>query len=272
MFAFPSLGTIYSTIAARIPCTVCFDRPVALVRRHGDKVTLRDTTGAEETFDHIIFATDAETALRSLERPSFAERWVLGRVRYFNDITVTHTDAAYMHKHYDVDEARGDQYYVRTHPQHPELIEMSFNLRNYQPQLRRDVYQTIFLDDTKKDTWTIDEIAPEKVLLRKWWRQFSHTWRHFAFTVPFVRFIQGKRNTWFCGGYTMFNTHEMAIMSGLAVAERLGAPYPFEEDVLAMKQFDQLLAVSHGTTRAKVRKQLAQRQRGATATHRKDAR
>ena len=33
------------------------------------------------------------------------------------------------------------------------------------------------------------------------------------------------------------NTHEMAVVSGLAVAYRLGADYPFEDDELAALQF-----------------------------------
>lgn len=38
-------------------------------------------------------------------------------------------------------------------------------------------------------------------------------------------------------------------MSGLAVAVRLGADYPFEHDAFATKQFDQYLKYSHGYIR-----------------------
>ena len=127
-----------------------------------------------------------------------------------------------------------------------------------------------------------------KVLLEKWWRQMSHTWRHFLFVVPWVRFMQGRQvrcgggggggccvlgllegdrmpysvaifcffffslslsflnswqHTWYCGAYTLFNTHELAIVSGLAVAQRLGAEYPFDHDDLAATQFDKLMQV-----------------------------
>ena len=53
--------------------------------------------------------------------------------------------------------------------------------------------------------------------------------------------LQGRKNSWFCGSYTLVNTHEIAIISGLAVAERLGAPYPFQDDKLALKQFETYL-------------------------------
>jgi hypothetical protein len=32
--------------------------------------------------------------------------------------------------------------------------------------------------------------------------------------LPQVQFLQGRRHTWFAGGYTLFNTHEIATMSG----------------------------------------------------------
>lgn len=64
-----------------------------------------------------------------------------------------------------------------------------------------------------------------------------------------VRFLQGRQHTWLCGSYTLFNTQEIAVMSGLAVAERLGAPYPFADDPLAAKQFDMFLGITHGAKR-----------------------
>jgi predicted NAD/FAD-binding protein len=66
-----------------------------------------------------------------------------------------------------------------------------------------------------------------------------------------VRLLQGRKHTWVCGSYTLFNTQEIAVMSGLAVAERLGADYPFPDDSLAAKQFDMYLGIAHGAKRRK---------------------
>ena len=41
-------------------------------------------------------------------------------------------------------------------------------------------------------------------------------------------------------------------MSGLAVAERLGAEYPFGHDSLAAAQFDMFLGIAHGRARRRV--------------------
>ncbi len=61
-----------------------------------------------------------------------------------------------------------------------------------------------------------------------------------------MRFLQNRRHTWHAGSVTLFNTHEIAVMSGLAVADRLGAPYPFSHDKLATQQFDTYLKLAHG--------------------------
>ena len=64
--------------------------------------------------------------------------------------------------------------------------------------------------------------------------------------VPWVWALQGRRRTWFAGSWTLFNTHDIAIASGLAAAERLGAPYPFGHNKLAAATYDTVLGVSHG--------------------------
>jgi predicted NAD/FAD-binding protein len=261
MFAFPRLSELYAAWVKRIEDSGCavfrFNCAVASVDRTSQsargKVVVRAADGRSDEFDEIVFACDAELPLRVLDRTTRMERFALGNVRYFNDITVTHEDHEYMQKHYDMHPDRPDQYFIRIHPDNLQRVDMSFNLSNYQPQLvgqPRAVYQTIFLDDTHRESWTMDEIREDKILLKKWWRQFAHTHTHFAFTVPFVRFLQGKHHTWYCGAYTLFNTHEIAIISGLAVAERLGAPYPFAHDSLALKQFDMYMEFIHGQKRA----------------------
>jgi len=43
------------------------------------------------------------------------------------------------------------------------------------------------------------------------------------------------------------NMHELACVSGLAVAYRLGAEYPFPDDEFASTFFKMYLLLSHGT-------------------------
>merc|ERR1712032_1606926 len=116
------------------------------------------------------------------------------------------------------------------------------------------VFQTIYLDEAQRDLWTIKELDPDKVLGRAWWKAFSHTYKHFRNVVPWVWSMQGHKNTWYCGSWTMFNTHDIAICSGLAVAERLGAPYPFRNNATASATFDTVLNASHMRWRNRDRK------------------
>ena len=65
-------------------------------------------------------------------------------------------------------------------------------------------------------------------------------------------FAQGARSTFYAGSYTLVNTHEIAIISGLAAAYRLGADYAFADDQLAADQFDLFLSINHGRRRKRV--------------------
>ena len=197
--------------------------------------------------------------MKVVQEPTVKQQTILGNVHYFDDVTFTHTDLDYMNAHYNV-HFDSDQYFIHSDVQHPERpLEMSFNLSNYQPHLialKRDqypqlnIFQTIYLNKLESDQWSVDKLDKKKVVLERWWRQFAHVWQHFLFTVPLMRFMQRENpHVLYAGAYTMFNTHEIACISGLAAAHRLGASYPFEDDGLAVKQFDLYLNYVYGECR-----------------------
>jgi predicted NAD/FAD-binding protein len=55
--------------------------------------------------------------------------------------------------------------------------------------------------------------------------------------TPLVRFIQGRKRTLYAGAWTLINTHEVAVCSGFAAAERLGARHPFASDGAASRSY-----------------------------------
>ena len=262
MFAFDRLATIYQSLVDRCisisggQTKFYFNRAIDHVSSTSVYTSSSQLLGS---FDTILYACDAETVLRLVQTPSRIQRAVLGNVRYFDDVTFTHTDLDYMKAHYTV-HLDSDQYFIhsdRNDPRRP--LEMSFNLSNYQPALialkrqqapQLNIFQTIYLNKLESDQWTIGKLDKQKVLLERWWRQFAHVWQHFLFTVPLMRFVQREHaHTLFAGAYTMFNTHEIACVSGLAAAHQLGAPYPFEHDALAVKQFDLYMNYVYGQCR-----------------------
>lgn len=271
---------------------------------------LGEHTGPEsetEIFDDLIMCTLADDAKKLLgATATWRERFVLGGAKFFDDITITHSDSDYFQKIYETkfdpelcakpkskaqeqqikfakDEAEGEEgepggyrpmYYTHSYPEDMQKIEMSFDCTNYQHQFRLDheaskppipyekhVFQSIFLDKTQRHLWTIDQIDKEKIVESKWWHQLGHRWQHYLRVVPGMMFINGKNRTLFAGSWTLVvsrsdiaqpsmltfaqNMHELACVSGIAAAYRLGADYVKFDD-FAEDFFSNYLLISHG--------------------------
>ncbi|CAF2658622.1 unnamed protein product [Rotaria sp. Silwood2] len=262
MFAFDKLSNIYQSLVDKC-IHISHNQTKFYFNQTIKKVSLTNVyTNSNQfnnSFDVIIFACDAETILKINEKSTRYQQAILGNIRYYDDVTYTHIDLNYMNTYYTV-HLDFDQYFIYTNINDShQPLEMSFNLSNYQPHLiglkrekypNLNIFQTIFLNKFESKKWTIEKLDKNKIILERWWRQFAHVWQHFLFTVPLIRFIQEENsNILYAGAYTMFNTHEIACISGLAAAHELGATYPFEKDPLAVKQFDLYMNFVYGKCR-----------------------
>ncbi|KAE9990062.1 hypothetical protein EG327_001914 [Venturia inaequalis] len=218
-----------------------------------------DAQETQEEYDEIVLCVLADTAKRILAKTaSLPERRILGSCKFANDITVTHNDTEYIKKHYEVtfnaeqavsslsgidQSARTNaaqkeggfkpMYLIKTYPTDRSKLEMCFDCTNYQAQFppeldfSKHVFQTIFLNnDRDRKLWDLDEIDESKIIRKDWWHQLCHGWTHYAFVVPWMWLIQGKKNTRFAASWTMINAHEIACISGISAAVSLGADYP----------------------------------------------
>ena len=79
-------------------------------------------------------------------------------------------------------------------------------------------------------------IDPSKIVMKHWFQHIVHDVRH-RLPDPRVRFIQGKRRTWYCGAHTLINSQETCFVTGLVAARQLGADYPFD-DIETRKWFN----------------------------------
>ena len=111
MLAFPNLNDVYAAWqnyleerGARIHLGT---EVLQVLERKKDRVVLRykpsddeDGTNSDiECFDELIFAADADSCLKILgEEATWKEKKILGNVKYFYDISVTHYDREYMAK------------------------------------------------------------------------------------------------------------------------------------------------------------------------------
>ncbi|KAL4735850.1 hypothetical protein BDV11DRAFT_173450 [Aspergillus similis] len=309
MYTFPQLGKFYAEwkddLEENKGVRMLLGTEVEIMHRAGDAAVLAMHTPdgkKTEAFDYLVLCTPADESLKLLGRhATWKERWVLGGVKFFDDVTVTHSDADYFNSIFEtsvrdelVSNARGpssslsattaskrqDQltfanapskceedgwtgfnpmYYTHSYANEQDKIEMGFDCTNYQHQFRdavgvgnppypagQHVYQTIFLDKTRQDLWTWDSINENKIIGKKWWHQFGHRWQHYARVVPGMMFVNSLKNrTLFAGAWTMVNMHEIACISGIAAAYRLGASYDHFDD-FAQEVFAKYLLVCHG--------------------------
>ncbi|KAF8444103.1 hypothetical protein L210DRAFT_3502733 [Boletus edulis BED1] len=216
------------------------------------------------------------------ENASWLEKKILGNVKYLCEVSVTHSDLDYTNK-----KEFAPLYFIRSYPDDKKKVEMSFDLTNYQPQFKGEhsrgpqtasnmapppgpppslsshVFQTMFLDrDGSSEKWSKDSCWDGTL-------DDVHQWQ-----VPYdvcgrfsVRRLALVRPSYSDSHHP--DMHEIAVVSGLAAAYRLGAacvfqltmelvdggttevprsrlPYPFVQDDTCKRLFRLCLAVSHG--------------------------
>ncbi|KAF8321731.1 FAD/NAD-P-binding domain-containing protein [Clavulina sp. PMI_390] len=174
MYGFPKLHDVYAawaeenqkthSVTYKLGCEVTSivsrSKKGGVVLEYKASLDGRDIT--TETFDKLVMACDADSALKILGKAStWRERKVLGSVKYLWDVTITHNDVDYMNKVrgyyetsfnpnlsasptseedeeaiYIAERAFRPLYYTMQYDSDKKKIEMSFDLTHYQPQFR----------------------------------------------------------------------------------------------------------------------------------------
>jgi uncharacterized protein len=87
--------------------------------------------------------------------------------------------------------------------------------------------------------WSEDALPPRGVVAAR------EQWSHYVATPRSIEArgrlhtLQGVNRTWFCGGWTTLDYHEAALVSGMVIAEALGAEYPFAALPRAVRTFEE---------------------------------
>jgi hypothetical protein len=201
--------------------------PVEGISRHARGVNIR-VDGNVESFDHVVMATDAHTALHLLDEATPAERLLLGDVYYEPCRMVVHTDPAVM----PADDDEWAAYSYRAAGCHPMAVGSYSNyyLRRVQSWIKNDIFAT-----TNPPEGLID---PKKVIhVQDGWKHIRGDSLQYLRAAEMYR-IQGTKRTWHCGSHVADSAwHEGSLRTGLAVAAALGADYPFEDDPAARQSF-----------------------------------
>jgi predicted NAD/FAD-binding protein len=218
-------ANLYRRMSNEFRDSVRLSRGVRKIMRDDHGVTLHDHAGKQERFDSVILACNANQALMMLDRPSRPETFVLSAVRYESELhnhAVVHTDASVLGNP-ETDTLATRSNYVEHYGHRPDNYEITYIMHNQQPWAKRSDKPCLV---TYNPTHAID---PSKVLKRWWFQHVVHDVHHVAVTMNAFPFIQGQRNTYYCGAHTAINSQEHGLISGLAAARQLGADYPFED-------------------------------------------
>jgi hypothetical protein len=185
-------------------------QPVRSVKRAETSVTVRAGDRFEETFDHVVIASHADSALAMLDNPTSDERRLLGAFRYSRNRAVLHRDPSLMPR----DRWLWSSWnYLSQAGAKAENCNITYWMNALQPlNTRTDFFVTLN---------PAHEPAPGTI-------ERDMVYDHPIFTPetgaaqPALWSLQGKRRTWFCGSYFGAGFHEDGLQSGLAVAEQLG--------------------------------------------------
>jgi predicted NAD/FAD-binding protein len=177
---------------------------IGRVTRNLSGVTLADSQGNTESFDHAVIATHADQALAMLADADAAEHRLLGAFRYTRNRAVLHSDPAFMPRRRA---AWSSWNYVETHAG----AQVTYWMNRLQPWLDG---ASLFV--------TLNPMSnPAQIIIEE-------TYAHPVLDLPAMAAqrelwsLQGRRHTWFCGAYFGAGFHEDGLQAGLAVAEDLG--------------------------------------------------
>lgn len=218
MLALPPLRAVYDALGrelVRRGVVVRTSTAARAVEERGAQVVVTPSgSGAAAVFDRVIVACQVPDILPLLPAKHKA-RGVLKKVRYFHDMSVTHRDTAHMRRHFAYDEQRPINYFI--HERSAKSMDMGFALHRYQ-RVRAPLYQTLWLQGPGGEPDRAAPIQPALVLREDHWFQLGHTVSHFVNCVARLKHIQGPR-IFFAGSWTLVNSHEVAVMSGIRAAQ-----------------------------------------------------
>ncbi len=190
--------------------TVRLDAGVVGVERRAQHVELRLRDGTRERFDHVVFATHADQALRLLDVPSDTESALLGAIRYTQNRAVLHSDTSLMPRRRRVWSSWN---YASTGRGADAALCVTYWMNRLQG-----------IDDATPLFVTLNPVRePDPALVHA-----EDAYAHPVFDAAAVEAqrslwqLQGQRRSWFCGAWFGAGFHEDGLQSGLAVAEQLG--------------------------------------------------
>lgn len=188
---------------------------VALIERGDDgRPVIVLQNGERETFDEVVLACHADSALALIAEPAADERAVLGAFTFRDNLAVLHGDEAVMPRR---KAAWASWVYAAGGPQTAQRLSVTYWMNNLQNLPGQPLFVTL---NPNRD------IREETVRDR-------YTFRHPVFTrgaiaaQQAIPAIQGRRGLWFCGAWQRYGFHEDGLWSAGRIAEAKGIAVPW---------------------------------------------
>ena len=172
------------------------------------QVIVTDEKGQTHRFDHVVMASHADQTLALLEDADVQEHYLLSPFQYEPNRTLLHSDPRLMpvrrrawsswnYLQQDDGQQLSVSYWMNRLQQLPDALPLFVTLNPYCEPRPETVHAEFLYDHPVFDQTAL-------YAQRKLWS------------------LQGQRNTWFCGAWFGYGSHEDGLQSGLAVAESLG--------------------------------------------------
>ena len=200
----------YVERAAKHLSAVNVSTPVRAITRSAGAVQVRDESDQVQTFDRIVIATHADTALSLLADATQAERQALGAFPYSTNDTVLHTDPRLLPR---AARARASwNYLMPACDADTDRVLVSYDMNRLQ-SLPTATTHVVTLNAT-------DRIAPDRVIARMRYEHPIYT----PESVNAQRLLPGLNDgrTAFAGAYHGWGFHEDGCRAGVQAAESLG--------------------------------------------------
>ena len=200
------------------------------VVRHSDRVQLKVEDCPEESFDHVVIASQADQALKLLECPSVLEKEMLGSFQYENVEVVVHSDDNFMPLQTEKWQSFNFQTSTGAHGEPLAMCSIWLNEFSKQYSGRKNVFQTItpFRRPAPSQTIAVRRLNRPIVTASSFagWQK-----RADLHSEP-------DRRIWFAGSFASPGVPllETGVKSALEVVGRLGVDTEFLQNSLDGKQ------------------------------------
>ncbi len=191
-------------------------QPVEAVTRGPEDIQVKSIGQASESFDSVIFACHADTALRLLKDAGREEARILGNIPFQRNRIVLHTDDRLMPRH---QACWSSWVYLAKSRATEQTASVTYWMNSLQ-----GIPQDIPLFATLNPPMPVDE----DLILDE--HEFEHPQYDLSTLASqsALPTIQGRANTWYCGAWTGNGFHEDGFASAVKIARFHGIAPPWE--------------------------------------------